>query len=54
MDEGKVIAGGEVKEFTIHNVGLIISVNGKITKKHDKTCSVEGEDEEPEVKICND
>lgn len=50
MDGGKSNCRGGNKEFTIHNVGLIIFMNVKITKNYDIKSGVEKEDGELGVK----
>lgn len=51
--EEKVIAGEQEKEFTIQNVGLIISMNVKITKNHDFSSGTERENDELDVARLN-
>ena len=50
MDGGKSNCREGSKEFTIHNVGLIIFMNVKITKNYDMRSGAEKEDGELDVK----
>lgn len=51
---GKIILGEKVKKFTIDNIGLIISMNVKITKNHHMSSDTDREHGEPDVELFDE